>query len=308
MLAFGFSHPLVLLVLLLSFSQFLEAGDFSRPHQPKGKLKVRLDYALATDGGTTKRVRAESAHKWVFSTYLVFNEPVSSITSGQLKQIASDAIDEMNDDVLQYKPLRDPRTQRPMRVPGVMTIMAFDNEIILASSQKGTTAFLSSHPDNPVSKTLDLCQTIWKDQVLAQNPDDEGKAAQDHVNERKCGEISTFFQYYQMHDKKIADLTPMARVTTVIRTTARGNTVRHMSIPGCGTVKNSNPPRDRDDAWGCNLLVRHADIDADYFLNDVQAEPYNLNEIAGGIKKIGQIQMHPCSDDKKVLWSVGNDG
>lgn len=58
---------------------------------------------------------------------------------------------------------------------------------------------------------------------------------------------------------------------------------------------------------GCNLLVRHANIDVDYFLNDVRPEPYKLDEIAGGIKKIGQIQIHPCNANKKVLWSVGGD-
>ncbi|WAO88892.1 Hypothetical protein NCS54_00625900 [Fusarium falciforme] len=204
-----FSHPLILLALLLAFSQFLEAVDFSRPRQPKGDLKVRLDYALATDGGRTKRDKREGPHKWVFSTYLVFNEPVSSITSGQLRQIASDAIDEMSEDIMQYKPEDDDRTGRPRRLPGVMTIMAFDNEIILASSQKGSVAFLSRYPDNP-------------------------------------------------------------------------------------------------DVWGCNLLIKHANIDVDYFQDDVQAEPYNLDEIAGGIKRIGQIQMHPCNDNKKVLWSVRN--
>lgn len=236
-----FSHPLILLFLLLAFSQFLDAVDFSRPRQPRGDLKVRLDYALATNGGRTKNVRNDGAHKWVFSSYLVFNEPVSSITSGQLRQIVSDAIDEMAEDIMQYRPREDSRTGRPQRLPGVMTIMAFDNEIILASSQKGSAAFLNSHPDSPVSETLDLCQTIWRDKVLAQDPEDEEKAGQDHLNERKCGEVSTFFQYYQIHDKKIADLDPQARATTVIRT-GRG----HKIIPGCGTVKNSNPPKDRD--------------------------------------------------------------
>lgn len=60
------------------------------------------------------------------------------------------------------------------------------------------------------------------------------------------------------------------------------------------------------DVWGCNLLVKHANIDVDYFQDDVQAESYSLDEIAGGIKKIGQIQMHPCNGNKKVLWSVGS--
>ncbi|EEU39833.1 uncharacterized protein NECHADRAFT_79715 [Fusarium vanettenii 77-13-4] len=263
-----FSHPLVLLVLLLAFSHFLEAADFSRNRQPKGDLKVRLDYALATNGGRNKRLKSETAHKWVFSTYLVFNEPVSSITSGQLKQIAFDAFDEMAEDIMQYDPENEARTGRPRRLPGVMTIMAFDNEIILASSQKGSVAFLSRYPDNPVSQTLDLCQTAWRDQVLSQEPENEQKATQDHFRQRKCGEVSTFFQYYQIHDKKIADLAPKAR-----------------------------------DVWGCNLLVKHANIDVDYFQNDVQEEPYDLDEIAGGIKKIGQIQMHPCNDNEKVLWS-----
>lgn len=236
-----FSHPLILLVLLLAFGQFLEAVDFSTPYQPKGDLKVRLDYALATDGGRTRRDRRESRHKWVFSTYLVFNEPVSSITSGQLRQIVSDAIDEMTQDIMQYRPEPDDRTGRPQRLPGVMTIMAFDKEIILASSQKGSVAFLSRYPNNPVSQTLDLCQTAWRDQVLSQDPGNEDKAAQDHFRQRKCGEVSTFFQYYQIHDKKIADLAPKARVSTIIRTTTG-----HKIIPGCGTVHNSNPPADRD--------------------------------------------------------------
>ena len=211
---------LTTLILFFLFSFVLNAADLSLRHEPQGDLEVRLDYALAKPGA-----RLEGSHRWVYSSYLTFNEDVSSITDGQLKKIAMDAFQEMEAEVKQYKPDPPAENGKLAILPGVMTIMAFDKEIILASSQKGRSGFIDHYSDSPVKEALDLCRTLWRETIA---PANGANAELDHKNQRKCGEISAFHQYYQIHNKKIGDLDPKSRVTSIYR--SRGLHI----IPPCG--------------------------------------------------------------------------
>lgn len=217
---------LVAFFVLSLFGHTIQAADLSTRHPPKGELKVRLDYGLATQSKSP----IEQRHKWVYSSYLVFNEPVSSITDGQLKMMAINAYREMEAEILQYKPRRPPRGSKPAILPGVITIMAFDDKIILSSSQKGNTGFISAWPDSPVSLSLDRCSALWKESVLA-DPTNNAEPIQEHRTGAKCGEVTAFHQYYMTHDQPISDLSPKARVTTVFK--FRKDTYR--VIPPCGT-------------------------------------------------------------------------
>lgn len=100
-------------------------------------MGITLDYSLAiarpnlpTPPGRGK----QNARMVLFSSHLTFNDDVSSITDGQLTQMALDAYNEIAGARTQYGLNRD--TQ-----PGALSVMAFDKEIILASSQKGKTSF-----------------------------------------------------------------------------------------------------------------------------------------------------------------------
>ena len=201
-------RPLCFLVFLLLFlfGHVLEAANLERRLPPQGELRVRLDYTLATHETASE----EALHRWVWSSYIVFNGPVSSITKGQLRSIAQDAHAEMIADMGQYKP----RKKGVVR-PSVMTIVAFDNKIILSSSQKGWSGFLNDWPDSPVNLALDRCSSVWRDRANT-DPEVTGNPDLLHRNQAKCGEVNAFFQYYMTHSTPLSELDPKARVTTVI--------------------------------------------------------------------------------------------
>lgn len=207
-------------VVLAFLCQVLNAADFSQRHEPQGKLKVRLDYDLAN---RDKR-DFEGGHQWVFSTHITFKGSVEDITARQLKKLAADAYEEMEVDILQYKPRMDKKKGTPRMLPGVVTILAAGKEVFLSSSQKGQVAFINEVDDSPVKKQMELCLAIWADFNI--NPEKP-----DHKNGRKCGEVMAFHQYYQVHpDQDLAKLSPLARGGTVHRIS--GNLV---IIPPCGT-------------------------------------------------------------------------
>ncbi|KLO82605.1 uncharacterized protein LW93_9809 [Fusarium fujikuroi] len=283
---------LSLLFILLLFSQFLDAIDLSVKHPPPGHLKVRLDYGLATQPipGVTESRRRESQHRYLFSSYLVFNEPVASITDGQLRQMAQVAHGEMEKDMQQYKPtvFADKGQTKPTYLPSVMTIVAFGNEIILSSSQKGLDGFLNQWPQSPNKLALDRCSALWRDRVV-NDPESIADPAAGHKNKAKCGEVNAFHQYYMTHTTSIPEVKPKVRVTTVVKG-RQGYTI----LPPCGTDDNGE---DEKEFWGCNLLVR--DQDVHYIGQEEKAMPFSLRKIAGGVKKKGQIQM--CTRNN-IIW------
>ncbi|PNY28635.1 Uncharacterized protein TCAP_01443 [Tolypocladium capitatum] len=262
---------LLFLVALFAFCQVLNAADFSQKREPKGPLHVRLDYSLASRDTRTW----DGAHQWAFSTHLTFNGKVADITDGQLSKIAADAYKEMEVDILQYSPKYN-KLGKPKYLPGVMTIMAFGNEIILSSSQKGNPTFINEVADSPVRAKLELCNMFWRDFVAGPNAD---PSKLDHKNQRKCGEIMAFHQYYQVHDQDISKIEPKARVTTVFK---KGD--EYKIIPPCGT--------DRDDIWGCDFMLselfgEHAIVT---YFNAPNPQDYNLDQLAGGVAEIDQIE------------------
>jgi hypothetical protein len=136
---------------------------------------------------------------------------------------------EMEADMLKYDPQRD--DGGPM-LPSVMTIVAFDNKIILSSSQKVRSGLINEWPDSPVRLALDRCSALWRDRVIA-NPTTHQNPDSYHKNQAKCGEVNAFHQYYMTNNKPIPDLAPKARITTVIK---QGN--GYAIIPACGTERN----------------------------------------------------------------------
>ncbi|KAJ4121770.1 hypothetical protein NW765_004595 [Fusarium oxysporum] len=95
-------------------------------HPAKGLLKVRLDYGLATQP-VHGEDEGEGSHRWVFSSYLEFKDPVSSITDSQLLMMAQNAHKEMEIDMMQYDP--EDKDGQFAILPTVMTILAFDKKL-----------------------------------------------------------------------------------------------------------------------------------------------------------------------------------
>ncbi|ENH67881.1 hypothetical protein FOC1_g10005307 [Fusarium oxysporum f. sp. cubense race 1] len=165
--------------------------------------------------------------------------------------MAQNAHKEMEIDMMQYDP--EDKDGQFAILPTVMTILAFDNKIILASSQRGRSGFINEWPQSPVKLSLDRCSVFWRERALA-NPTTYSNPYSWHRNKAKCGEVNSFHLYYMTNDRPIPDLSPKMR-----------------------------------DEWGCNLLV--PDQKVKYISDDVAAKGYGLNKIAGGVQRKGQIQM-----------------
>ncbi|EHK23192.1 uncharacterized protein TRIVIDRAFT_60146 [Trichoderma virens Gv29-8] len=265
---------LAFVVVLVFLGQALDAANLETKHDTNRPLKVRLDYALATRSNDV----AENRHQWVFSSHITFKENVEVITDGQLLRMAGDAFAEMEADFLQYAPYLD-KNGKPKMLPGAMSILAAGNEIFLSSSQKGLSTFINEVADSPVKRQLEVCFATWK----LEHPD---KDETDHKNNRRCGEIMTFHQYYKVHSEELITLSPLARLTTVVRLARTGEMVL---IPACGTGL--------EDRWGCDYFLKDHKAppeksDVVKYLDDktLVAEEYTLDALAGGVRNIDQIE------------------
>jgi len=160
----------------IALSHVLNAYDISRKLPPRGALGVALDYSLVTDW--PKEIHPSDntvPRSWQFSSHLQFMASVDEITDGQLWQIARDAADEMFADAAQYTITR--------KVPGAMAILAWGQEIILASSQKGL-SFSYNYPGTRVLESLRLCQMSFTNSRL------------EHKNWGMCAEPMAAHLYY----------------------------------------------------------------------------------------------------------------
>lgn len=182
-----YGHLFFLIICL--FSSLLNAVNLGQKFPPKGPLGVRLDYELATLGtGNGPPNYVFGSKNVVFSTHLTFNEPVSSITNGQLAQMLKDAWKELAIDAQQY-------SLNTKRLPGVVTFFAFGNEVILSSSLRGP-SFTYEYGASPVKESLAICMAVWKDQTGEEKT---------HVRGASCGEMMCAHQYYQVHTTPLKD-------------------------------------------------------------------------------------------------------
>ena len=184
-----------ILYILCLLSLSCGAYDLRQPLAPLGPLGVTLDWSFTTrfPGG----IPLQSKHKRnvIFSSHIVLNGPVSQFRDGQLWQIALDAYDEIQPDMEQYG-----MRFAQQWAPGAMTILAWDNEIILASSQKGPQSFTYDYQGEdatPVLAQLNECQTQL--QLLLESESREGEETPVvgiHRTSGKCGEEMAAHLYY----------------------------------------------------------------------------------------------------------------
>lgn len=211
------------LLVWLAFCLGLSAYDLNNGAKaPLNPLAVTLDFSFATTWpDQIPAPPRQNQRHWLWSSHLVFNGPVAQITDGQLWQIAFDAWSEIDPDRLNYDiGLRN--------LPGAMTVLAFSNELILASSQKGSSAYSYKQLNTPVSLALEMCQMIWRD---------DGEIKKEHQHKGKCGEPMSMHLYYLRYpDTHLSD--QGARIGTVVKnrdgdmvpTDPCGNTARVSNI------------------------------------------------------------------------------
>lgn len=174
---------------------------------------MSLDYQLAKEDKDARRAI------YVWSTHLMFNGNVQSIRDGQLVKLLWDARGEFVEDAQQYE-------FAPKRWPGAITILAFGNEIILSSSQKGP-SFTYQYSQTPVRELLAQCSAVWQQGAA-------GREEKPHRSQSSCGEIMTAHQYYltRQNQQQPPLHTQNARTVTIFH-----NLLTQVTdlIPPCGT-------------------------------------------------------------------------
>ena len=217
---------LPLAIILCAFGTVLDAYDLSQRRQPQGPLGVALDYSLATTFPVGLDANPQPRRNWMFSSHLKFNQHVSTISDSQLWRIAFDAFAEVLPEMRQYG--INPNHNQP----GAMTVLAFGNELILASSQKGPVSFSYTFRDSPVLETLRLCQAIYRESSVTGSD-------KEHRTAGRCGEIMAAHLYYVQHpDTRLSDT--QARIATV---TIRNRQEAPAATDPCGDAQHASTHR-----------------------------------------------------------------
>lgn len=184
-----------------------------------GPLGVTLDFDFAINYPLPipPRGQKQVPRNFVYSSHIVLNNPVSRLTDGQLWQIAKDAHNEVFDDMRQYDLQRNTKN-----TPLAMSILAWDNEIILASSQKGQNSFSYGVANTPVWQALERCQ------IVSQREGPNG-INRPHKNDGKCGEEMASHLYYLFNQGR-----PLGERGAVVGTVLGGS-------PGDDKPQATNP-------------------------------------------------------------------
>lgn len=173
------------LLLWFFLTLVLCAVDIGDEKAPQGDLQVALDYSLASTWPRRRGVSSRDARNFFWSSHLTFNNPVSGIggiSDEQLWKIAFDAYNEIEGDLQQYGLSED-------EWPRSLSVLAWGNEIILASGQKGDNSFSYQGPRTKVLQSLQRCQVTY----LQQNP---GTRRSLHRRKGKCAEQMAAHLYY----------------------------------------------------------------------------------------------------------------
>lgn len=146
-------------------------------------MTLDFEFAISWPDPIPPPGQKQVARNYVYSSHIVLNNPVSRLTDAQLWQIVQDAYRGMSNDMQQYGLSRNTKS-----TPLAMSILAWDHEIILASSQKGPNSFSYEVLDTPVKEALQRCQAAARD-----GPTGVDKP---HKMQGKCGEEMAAHLYY----------------------------------------------------------------------------------------------------------------
>ncbi|KAH7114167.1 hypothetical protein B0J13DRAFT_533679 [Dactylonectria estremocensis] len=267
-----FFTTLVLAVLCL-FSNLLNAYDLSTYHEPKGDLGVQLDRVLAMSSAEYQERGNAAPIKsmyWVVSSFVDFRSGVT-LTDGQIFKIALDAYKEMTPALEQYGAASN-------KIRGsVMTVLAFEDRVIIASSQKGKSSFSYDFEDTPVFQTLQKCTELHG-----------GDEALGHNNGAGCGEVMSAHMFYRKYGSEATLAGKKSRAVTVWFN-AKDNVVEWKEpCPLTELDEDNNPKPFPAGWWGCKEFgmaqgIRYIPKPADA---DKEGEPYSMT---GAL--IGQISL-----------------
>ncbi|KAF3389738.1 hypothetical protein DPV78_011380 [Talaromyces pinophilus] len=257
----------ILVSCYLSFIQ--HALGLTGIQQPLNELGLTLDYSLAHWTPDDNR-NPRSPHSYCFTSHITFNGPVSQITVGQMWKIAFTAYDYIEADMSQYQ-------INPNFKPGALTILAWGNEIILASSQKGSNSFTYQSGPNKVLQILQMCQATY----LADFP---AGSATGHRTQGKCGEEMAAYIYYSLPTTKASkiDLDVQNAVIGTVGYDVRQGKVVKKDPCGPGSISQ----------WGCSYLVNNQRLEL--LDRNIDPQDFVLGQLAGGVARTDQVQF--CGD------------
>lgn len=121
--------------------------------------------------------------------------------------------------------------------PGALTILAWGNEVILASSQKGTNSFTYQGEPSEVSKILEKCQATYLERF-------EDGTATEHRTQGKCGEEMAAHLYYLLPTTKAngVKLNAQNAVIGTVGLNQRDGTVVKKPPCGPGSIVSGHIP------------------------------------------------------------------
>ncbi|KAJ0413257.1 hypothetical protein BJY00DRAFT_64690 [Aspergillus carlsbadensis] len=264
-----------LLLILCAFSPLLGAYDLrvgpraENEDETLGPLGVTLDYNMASTWPKEKIRKGSSVQRnWVYSSrirFFGFEGAETRLTDGQLWQIARDAWMEIDADMQYYGIGKKFK-------PKAMSVLAFPNELILVSSQRGLNSFAYDYPQSKVVKTLRLCQAVWRDTMGMDGT---------HGNDASCGEVMAAHLYYTQHTMPLSERN--SRIVTLVN----GNQI--------GPCAGANRAKD---TWACNLFVAAEGLN--YLDTNIKPQTYDLSKVTGQAPDIDQIPLCTGSISKEV--------
>lgn len=230
---------------ILSLVRLLEAYDLTT-EQETGPLGIQLDLSIARSWPANAPLEdntvAQKQRSWVYASHIKFNEKtdIEHISDKQFTQLAFDAFKEMDSMVTKYG------ANKGKTMPGVMTALAFDKDIIFTSSQRGPTSFSYGSPTDPntpelrpenhrVRMYLDLCQQAH----LQETGDDK-----QHRIGGSCGEQMAANAYFRLYPGTDLSSYKDSRITTVIKAAGVSNG-GYRAIPPCATIDEGQTPPER---------------------------------------------------------------
>jgi len=169
----------------------------------------------------------------------------TDLTDSQLVQIATEAFDDMIDD------LRSETNLPVHKWPGVVSALQVNNQIFLSSSIKNLrNGFIFHFRSTPVSFALQRCGATGSDLPAIERFTADGTV---HRTGGGCGEVSAVHLFYDKNehyrDPTGNDRLPAgARIVTVGVTSSSNGAV--VVMPPCGGG-NTPPPQ-----WGCHSFLR----------------------------------------------------
>ncbi|RMJ16025.1 hypothetical protein BHE90_008711 [Fusarium euwallaceae] len=275
---------LVFIVLCALIDDVLGAGKSSKKSyalpetepQVSGNLQVKVDWPLVANKWPNQSPSVSSlSHHWVTTSHI--KSIHTTLSDGQLLQLAIDAYGEMVDAIKAYGASQDVR-------PSAMTALAFDDEVILASSQKGYGSYSFDLEHTPVYSVLKLCQ------LAKVTSETVGKLG---GNQAMCGQVTALQLYHRQYPSRKDFKGRNARIVTVSSQEStegnkNGNKVGQVKWVGtCPQPASQGGPMAD---WGCDeaLGLQHVRKIASPETRGRKyvAQPY---DIKGAVK--GQIRL-----------------